>query len=405
MHRIPSVGGWATLAIFVLTAPALAQNDSVPQATPPSQGVITRAIAWASTIGGPGGEGFYPELGHMPPGAGLIRGGPGYRHRLFDGRAIVDASASVSWRRYSMARASVEWPAGLDQRVTFVGNSVFQDAPQVNYFGIGARTREDAKTDYGIRSFDLSGAARIRVSERGAILGGGGLLTGVVLKPGVSGQVPSIEQRFDAQSAPGLGDAPRYVHVDLGVERDTRDLPGYPSRGGLYRLQTTAFQDADGTDQSFRRVEADAIQYLPLYHDKTGLAVHGRVTLSQTGTGNAVPFYLLPTLGGSDTLRGYSDYRFRDRNAALVNLEYRWRVFGLMDAALFTDLGTVAPAASGLLRQPWSRDYGFGMRLHSERRSLARIDVARGAEGMRLVFSMTAPFGSSRPLSPVPYVP
>ena len=33
---------------------------------------------------------------------------------------------------------------------------------------------------------------------------------------------------------------------------------------------------------------------------------------SQTGAGNIVPFYMLPTLGGRNTLPGYNDYRFRD---------------------------------------------------------------------------------------------
>jgi len=406
MRRMLPVAALATLASFVLAAPAPAQQPPSPPAAPQAPGGITRAIGWASTtFAGPAGDGWYLELGHMPPGAGLLRGGPGYRHHLFDGRAVVDASAAVSWRRYSMARAAVEWPVAADQRVALVGSAVFKDAAQVNYFGVGARSDENAKTDYRIRSVDVSGAARIHLTETIAAIGGGGLLTGVDIGHGTSGQVPSIEQRFDATSAPGLAGAPRYVHADVGIERDTRDLPDYPSRGGFYRVQATSFRDVEGTGQGFRRLDAEAIRYLRLYHDKTGLAVRGRVTLSQTADGNTVPFYLLPTLGGSDTLRGYSDYRFRDRNAALLDVEYRWRVFSLMDAALFTDAGTVAPAARDLLHDRWSRDYGFGVRLHSEQRSLARIDVARGAEGMRVVFTMAAPFGSSHPRSPTPYVP
>jgi len=64
------------------------------------------------------------------------------------------------------------------------------------------------------------------------------------------------------------------------------------------------------------------------------MAVRGHVALSQTGSGNEVPFYLMPTLGGASTLHAYSDYRFRDRNAASVGAEYRWPVVRVMDAAL-----------------------------------------------------------------------
>src|SRR6267142_2487356 len=41
--------------------------------------------------------GFYPELRNMITGAGWISGGPGYRQRFFDGHAMVDGSAAISW--------------------------------------------------------------------------------------------------------------------------------------------------------------------------------------------------------------------------------------------------------------------------------------------------------------------
>ena len=50
----------------------------------------------------------------------------------------------------------------------------------------------------------------------------------------------------------------------------------------------------------------------------------------------------MPTLGGSTTLRGFSEFRFRDRNAFLINAEYRWEAFSGLDMALFGDWGDVA---------------------------------------------------------------
>src|SRR5882672_7298287 len=38
-------------------------------------------------------DGLYPQLGNMVTGAGWISAGPGYRHRVFDGRGVVDLSA------------------------------------------------------------------------------------------------------------------------------------------------------------------------------------------------------------------------------------------------------------------------------------------------------------------------
>jgi outer membrane protein assembly factor BamA len=128
------------------------------------------------------------------------------------------------------------------------------------------------------------------------------------------------------------------------------------------------------------------------------------VALSQTGAGNQVPFYLLPALGGQNTLRAYANYRFRDRNVVLVGAEYRWPVFRLLDAALFADAGRVAPTARDLLRERLHRDYGFGLRFHSTTRSIARIDVAKGTEGTRVSLSLNVPFGSFSS-HVIPYVP
>src|SRR5262249_40324620 len=110
-------------------------------------------------------------------------------------------------------------------------------------------------------------------------------------------------------------------------------------------------------------------------------------------------------LGGANTLRGFADYRFRDRNAADFSVEYRWPlVFRALDGAVFMDAGTVASTAAGLWRGSFERDYGFGLRFHTASRSIARIDIAKGREGVRLIASLSAPLGASRH-TVVPYVP
>jgi hypothetical protein len=58
------------------------------------------------------------------------------------------------------------------------------------------------------------------------------------------------------------------------------------------------------------------------------VTVAGRVTVSYTGLGRSVPFYLQPTLGGADfegidTLRGLVDYRLRAPNRLLAQGGFR----------------------------------------------------------------------------------
>jgi outer membrane protein assembly factor BamA len=112
---------------------------------------------------------------------------------------------------------------------------------------------------------------------------------------------------------------------------------------------------------------------------------------------------MLPTLGGSNSLRGYLDYRFRDQDAMLMDAEYRWPIHRVVDAAVFYDMGSVAQAPRALFDH-LNADYGVGIRVHSARHLLVGLDVARGNEGTRAVVTFLAPLGL-RSRTVAPYVP
>ena len=94
-----------------------------------------------------------------------------------------------------------------------------------------------------------------------------------------------------------------------------------------------------------------------------------------------MPYFLLPELGGSHALRGYSSWRFRDRNRMLLSGEYRWTAGPFADMALFMDAGTVAAA----LRRPGQPDsehvFGVGLTIHTPNATMARLEIARSREG------------------------
>ena len=186
------------------------------------------------------------------------------------------------------------------------------------------------------------------------------------------------------------------------MDVDTRDKPGYPARGGRYRLSMALFHDQDGSGHSFRRVEAEAAHYLPI--GRTVLALRGRLDLSQSGAGQSVPFYMLPSLGGLNSLRGHLDYRFRDQDAMLVDAEYRWPILRMVDAALFCDMGAVAATARALPGH-LTADCGAGVRVHSAGHLLVRLDIARGNEGTRALVNFSTPLGLRSSHTVVPYVP
>jgi hypothetical protein len=77
-----------------------------------------------------------------------------------------------------------------------------------------------------------------------------------------------------------------------------------------------------------------------------------------------------------------------------------------VDAAMFVDAGNVAARVGDL--DLGKRSYGAGLRLHSRRQTFARLDVARGGEGWRVLFRLTDPLNLARLTrrsAPAPFVP
>jgi hypothetical protein len=105
-----------------------------------------------------------------------------------------------------------------------------------------------------------------------------------------------------------------------------------------------------------------------------------------------VPNFLLPALGGSHTLRGYSTWRFRDRESLAFTGEYRWTAGPFVDMALFVDAGQVAPTMSDFNLRDFKTSHGIGMTLHTFDKTITRVELARTRDGMGLSFSFSPSF-------------
>jgi hypothetical protein len=402
--------GTAVAALDVARGDDGAQDGGSPvagtAAPTPTPGGWSRMISWASSRmdgGASAPDGFYPEFGGSISGGG-ISAGPGYRRHFSNGSVLFDASAARSLYGYSLLQSKIEWPRLDDDHLSLGAQIKYQDFTRINFFGIGNSSLQSDQTDYRLKYVDIVGLATFHSGRSFSISGRGGLMRGAGVSSGTSSLYPSIETRFNEGSAPGLDAQPNYLHADVSLDLDTRDVPGYPSSGGRYRASLAAFQDRDFGRYSFRRFEAEAIRYMPVT-DWSVISVRGRMDLSQTGAGQQVPFYMLPALGNGQSLRGYGDYRFRDRDLTLVNAEYRLRVARPIDLAMFYDAGTVAPAAIDVLAMRHLKtDYGVGLRIHSGRKMIVRLDVARGREGTQAIVAITPSLNFTRQ-TVAPYVP
>jgi Omp85 superfamily domain len=356
-------------------------------------------------------DGLYVESGNMITGEGWISAGPGYRRHVFDDRILLDVSAAVSWNLYKVEQASVEVPHLAHDRLTLGGQAIRQDYLQVAYFGLGEDSSASSRSFYRLRNTDVFGFATTKAASWLSVSGRFGGIPRPSLSAAAGPRIkgPSTVDLFSEASAPGIATLPPFLHGDVLLAADLRDHKGHPTGGGLYQVIAALYSDRDTGGYSFRRYEADAAQFVPLFTTRWILALHAREIVSDTSSGHVVPFYLTPSLGGKNTLRGYPDYRFHDNHMQAFNVESRVALFTHVDAAVFADAGKVASRASDLDFRHLRTSYGAGLRVHNATATLLRLDVGHSTEGWRMFLKVSDPFKRSMPISGrsavVPFVP
>ena len=107
-------------------------------------------------------------------------------------------------------------------------------------------------------------------------------------------------------------------------------------------------------------------------------------TLTNAGAGSLIPFYMQPSLGGSEDLRGYRPFRFRGDNLFVMNAEYRYEIFSGLDMAVFGDAGQVFNKRSDFAPSRFESDLGFGFRFNHRNKTFLRLDVGFSHEGFQV---------------------
>ena len=351
-------------------------------------------------------------VGGVAPGGGLAGGiGYGHRSRSGDWQRQFDASAKVSIRGWweldsnlrltkaqsSFTKCSDEWGPQSALKIDVYGQ--VRDMRRLDYFGLGPESREENRAVYHYRE-GVVGADISKPSASLCWLDVGGAAEAIFpdVRTISNPTVRSVERVYSEAAAPGIAAQPAYLHLAAFARLHS---PGQPeSRKLEYLFLYHVYQDLGEHRYSFRRFDADLRNKFP-FGDRDGegnrrneLRVRGRVSLSETRAGQRVPFYLMETLGGSnirgdDTLRGFRDYRFRDRNYALLQTEYLRALYGPLDFIAFYDTGKVARSLDSFGDGRLRHTYGLGVVVVPRRLDnvLFRFYVALGSgEGSHTYF-------------------
>ena len=210
----------------------------------------------------------------------------------------------------------------------------------------------------------------------------------MTIETGPANRTPSVETRFpvflDPTAVPLFGTQTDYNVVGGFVRVNLIDVYNYPRVGLEVTVEGWRYDDQDLDRFSFSRVVGQVRGQIPLGTRNRRVAFQLRTSHSTADSGNAVPVYLMETLGGANTMRGYGEYRFRDTRNLLVNVEYRWEVWTYTDFAFFYDAGKVFREADDLDFHDLHSGYGFGMHMHAPGEVFFNVDLAQSDEGFRL---------------------
>ncbi len=332
-----------------------------------------------------GWRGFRPVIGGMPSGSGTVIGG-GYIHGLENQYFQFQANGRWSTKGYKTADAEVVLPPPqVGRRVELKFRVEHRDLTALSFFGIGNDSSVENESSFLLN--DQSGMAYFWLNPRGLLSLGvqGGLLTS---DAGPGTDEPSIEEVFNPELAPG-SNALRTDYVVTGgwVEFDIRDKWADPPVGIVARLTGERYEDTKLDEFDFTRIIADIKGYIPLGPRNRILALRLRTSHSLDDEDAEVPFYLMETLGGAKTIRGYDEFRFRDARNLYVSAEYRWEVWPFADFTLFFDAGKVFDDLDDFNFDDMHTGYGAGLRIHTPGGMAFRMDLAKSTEGLRFHIS------------------
>ncbi|MGO9241407.1 MAG: hypothetical protein ACLQBJ_11415 [Bryobacteraceae bacterium] len=362
-------------------------------------------------------------MGSLAPGNGFGAGPAFVAHHTPNERW------RLSWNADAVAAGNLSWRAGLYMTAIYIPRiqitPVLQPAapaaaprkadlvvqyPVINayaqtttlntlqIYGLGPGSSILGQAQYGLRE-TITGANVLWPVVRRWKLSLFGELNGrfVSLRNTASGSTPSLEQSYTEATLPGLISQPGVLQLGAGVRFTPALIRDYLKLNYALTLQQFA---APGSNASFTRFTADLGHDFPFYGkvfpferrvfngpNECAASPGARcppivrnlwgsfglrllISESFAPSGNVVPFYFQPTLGGSDIngaqwLASYNDYRFRAPNLLVARASFEHAIWGPLGFLVQADEGQVALQPGDLGFNHLAHTYAAGVTLRA----------------------------------------
>jgi hypothetical protein len=332
----------------------------------------------------PNGPGI--KFGGIPTGGGFSLGPMYNRRDMLAGHLDSSTFAVGSTKKWYGGQSSLHLHDLLDGHLELTTDGGYQNAASVWYFGEGPDTYKKNKTDFGREFTTVHFGAKGHFFDQKLTLGYtlGGLFAHVV-QGNLSG-TPTTQKLFTDADTPGLGYQSNFITGTTIVELDFRKVGFSNPRGLLIEADDSQLFDESGPNSNFHLLQTQGTYYLPFTNGIRSFVFRVRNVSAFAERNQIVPFYLQPTLGGPEDLRGFDRYRFYGNGSSLASGEYRWSVSQTLEMALFGDGGNIYSRPGLIGFRNLQGDAGLGFRIKNKQTTVMRCDVGFSREGVHVWF-------------------
>ncbi len=311
----------------------------------------------------------------------------------------------------------------------------------IDFYGIGASSREGDRAVYGEGQTTVGGMVTYPLGRysvlaplRPSVVGG---MTGrfVTVRASTSADAPPLEALYTDATAPGLAAQKPFIQFTEALRLAPSVANGWLQLN--YTLAAHQFRTDDETRSSFNRWTIDLRHEIPLYRGVTSTGARdfngpndcaqalgsatcppvqrsrnrgGSVLLrlfvssSSASEGHRVPFYLQPTLGGSDLngerlLSSFADYRFRAPHVIALQETLEHSIWGPIGVFLQAEQGKAVDARADLDFGALVSNATVGFTVRAGGFPMLNLSFSWGREGHHIIGVMNTSLlgGSSRP--------
>ena len=337
-------------------------------------------------------DGFHLQLGGLPSGGGFALGPRYTRPDLVRNRLSSDSFLVGSTKKWWKGQSTLQTNPFFNHHLTLRADAGYENAASMPFYGEGARS-SSLETNFR-REFTTVHIAPLFHFGEGRVTAGyspGGLLVNV--GPGDTGVSVSADRVFNEAGVPGLERQSKFVTGTSMVEFDRSHATFSDLNGFRLEAIDTQFWDKSGNSASFHLLQTQGTAGYSFLNGMRTVIFRVRNESTIHASGQVVPFYLQPTLGGPDDLRGYPRYRYYGNNASIISGEYRWSVAGTLEMALFGDGGDLYSRPGLIGVRDFKGDGGVGFRVKNKQETVMRFDIGVSPEGVQAWFVFNPAFG------------